>query len=119
MCLIWGYELFSIIFNFQRRYARSLRGTRISVKGNFTRGSRYSVLSALNVQGVVASHTVVGSYDQKQYEFAVTNFILPFVGSCARKEPSSVVIMDNCTIHNSDIVIEAVRRRGGIVLFLP
>ncbi|KXJ05104.1 hypothetical protein AC249_AIPGENE3261, partial [Exaiptasia diaphana] len=43
---------------FQRRYGRSLKGSRIPVKGNFTRGSRYSVLSAISNQGVVASHTI-------------------------------------------------------------
>lgn len=104
---------------FQRHYARGLRGTRTSVKGNFTRGTRYSVLSALSVQGVVASHTIIGAFNQRLFDFAVTNFILPFIGSCARRESCSVVILDNCTIHKSNEVIQAVRRRGGIVIFLP
>lgn len=89
------------------------------MKGNFTRGTRYSVLSALGIQGVVGSHTITGAFNQEQFEFAVTNFILPSIGSCARRESCSVVILDNCAIHNSEDFFQAVRRRGGIVMFLP
>ncbi|XP_028516338.1 uncharacterized protein LOC114575526 [Exaiptasia diaphana] len=92
---------------FQRRYARGLKGSRISTKGNFTRGTRYSVLSAISVEGVIASHTIVGAYDQRQFEFAMTSFVLPHVGSVARREKCSVVIMDNCAIHTSNDVITA------------
>jgi len=96
-----------------------LKGSRISTTGNFTRGTRYSVLSAISVEGIKASHTIIGAYNKEPFEFATTHFILPYVGSVARKEACSVVVMDNCSIHNSNNVIEAVRRKGGIVMFLP
>ena len=89
------------------------------MKGNFTRGTRYSVLSAISTQGVEASHTIVGAYNREQFEFAMEHFIVPCVGSVAQKEPCSVVIMDNCNIHYSEAVFTAVRNRGGIVIFLP
>lgn len=108
-----------MLLTFQRRYARGLKGRRISVKGNFTRGSRYSVLSALSLQGIVGSHTISGAFDQQEFEFAIANFILPYIGSCARRESCSVVILDNCAIHNSEVVFEAIRRKGGIIMFLP
>lgn len=103
----------------KRRYARGLKGSRISTKGNFTGGSRYSVLSAISVEGIKGSHTILGAYDKRQYEFVVTSFILPYVGSAARREKCSVLVMDNCAIHTSIDVITAVRNRGGIVIFLP
>lgn len=67
----------------------------------------------------MTSHTIVGAYDQRQYVFAMTSFVLPHVGSVARREKCSVVIMDNCAIHASVDVITAIRNRGGIVIFLP
>ncbi|KXJ06866.1 hypothetical protein AC249_AIPGENE23909 [Exaiptasia diaphana] len=47
------------------------------------------------------------------------HFILPMIGSAARQEPNSVLVMDNCNIHYSDDMINAVRNKGGIVIFLP
>ncbi|XP_073237791.1 uncharacterized protein [Porites lutea] len=105
---------------FQRRYTRELQGTgRLSVKGNFTRGTRYSVLSAISTQGVIASHVITGAYNRGQFEFSMLNFVQPHIGSVARGEPRSVVVMDNCNIHYSDVVIEAIRLRGAMVIFLP
>lgn len=89
------------------------------MKGNFTRGTRYSVLSAISVEGIKASHAIVGAYNQEHFEFAMNQFILSFVGSAAGRECCSVVVLDNCAIHNSNEFIEAVRRKGGIVIFLP
>ena len=53
-------------------YSRDLCGTgRISVKGNFTRGTRYSVLGAISTQGIKASHVVTGAYNREQFEFVM------------------------------------------------
>ncbi|XP_028408665.1 uncharacterized protein LOC114531222 [Dendronephthya gigantea] len=104
---------------FQRRYGRGLKGRRISVRGNFTRGKRYSVLCAISNLGVKAAHSILGSYDMEQFEFAMEHFVIPYVGSVARNEPCSVVVMDNCSIHNSNKTIETIRKKGGVVFFLP
>lgn len=89
------------------------------MKGNFTRGSRYSVLGAISTQGVVASHVILGAYNQAQFEFAFEHFILPHVGSVARREPCSVIVLDNCNTHYSFAVANAVRNKGRIIIFLP
>lgn len=89
------------------------------MKGNFTRGTRYSVLSAISTWGVIASHVITGAFNREQFEFSMLNFVLPHIGSVARGDPCSVVVMDNCNIHYSDVVIEAIRLRGAIVIFLP
>lgn len=89
------------------------------MKGNFTRGTRYSVLSAISTWGVIVSHVITGAFNREQFEFSMLNFVLPHIGSVARGDPCSVVVMDNCNIHYSDVVIEAIRLRGAIVIFLP
>lgn len=89
------------------------------MKGNFTHGKRYSVLCAISNLGVKAAHSILGSYDMEQFEFAMEHFVIPHVGSVAENEPCSVVVMDNCSIHNSNKIIEAIRQKGGVVVFLP
>ena len=53
----------------QRKYGRSLKNTRVSKRGNFTRGTRYSVLGAVSTQGFQAAHSVVGAFDKHNFEF--------------------------------------------------
>ena len=91
----------------------------MSRKGNFTRGTKYSVLSALSVDGVQASHVIIGAFNRVQYEYAMEHFVVPLIGSLAHKERNSVVVMDNCNIHKSARVLEMIRQQGGIAVFLP
>jgi len=58
---------------------------RVSRKGNFTRGTRYSVLGAIAVDGVKAAHAIEGAYNKQQFEYAMEHFVLPHVGSFANK----------------------------------
>ena len=97
---------------------QNLKGTYLSKKDNFTRSTRYSVLAALSVDGVEAAHTIIGAYKREMFEFVMLQFVVPKVGSYAMKEKCSIVIMDNCGIHYSERVFNAVRRKGGIVMFL-
>ena len=103
----------------QRKYGRSLKNTRVSKRGNFTRGTRYSVLGAVSTQGFQATHSVVGAFDKHNFEFAMEQFVVPHVGSVALGEPCSVVVLDNCHIHYSQAVCEMIRAKGGIRVFLP
>lgn len=91
----------------------------MSRKGNFTRGTRYSVLGAIAVDGVKAAHAIEGAYNKQQFEYAMEHFVLPHVGSFANNERCSVVVMDNCRIHHSQQVFELVRQKGGMTVFLP
>lgn len=89
------------------------------MKGNFTRGTRYSVLAALSSEGIVTSHTIIGAFDGYQFQFAFEHFILPILGSAAMEEPCSIVVLDNCAIHKNLDFIQTVRRKGALVIFLP
>ena len=92
---------------------------RVSRKGNFTRGTRYSVLGAIAVDGVKAAHAIEGAYNKQQFKYAMEHFVLPQVGSFANKERYSVVVMDNCRIHHLEQVFELIRQKGGMTVFLP
>lgn len=73
----------------------------------------------MSVNGVRSAHVIVGAYNQDSFEIAVEKFIEPIVGSLANGDPCSVVVLDNCTIHNSPQFFQMVRAKGGIVIFLP
>ncbi|KAK3753359.1 hypothetical protein QZH41_018861 [Actinostola sp. cb2023] len=76
----------------QRKYARSLEGTRVARRANFTRGTRYSILGAVSIDGVKTAHTVVGAFDRANFEFAIEQFVVPIVGSFANGENCSIVV---------------------------
>lgn len=71
------------------------------------------------MDGVKASHAIVGAYNKAQFEFAMEQFVIPHVGSYAQNERCSVVILDNCAIHYSDRVFQLIREKGGMTIFLP
>ena len=61
---------------------------------------------------------IVGSYNRLQFEFAMEQFILPYVGSYAQNENCSVVVLDNCNSHRSSS-LNLIRQKGGLCVFLP
>lgn len=86
--------------------------------GNFVREDRYSVVAALDINGIVATHTVPTAFNTS-FNFFMEYFVCPHIGRFALSEPRSVVILDNCRIHDSNETINLVRKMGGIILFLP
>ena len=61
-----------------RRYGRSARGTRASIKAKFVRGERWSILPALTVDGYAALRIVPGSVDADEfYNFIVADVVRP------------------------------------------
>ena len=89
------------------------------VVGNYVREERYSVVAAMDINGIVATHTVPNAFNTEDFNFALQHFISPSIGRFALGKPCSVVVMDNCRIHDSDETINIVRQKGGIVVFLP
>ena len=63
------------------------------VVGDFIREERYSVVAAMDINGIVAFHTVPNAFNTKDFNFALENFIAPSIGRFALGEPRSVVVM--------------------------
>lgn len=87
--------------------------------GDFVREDRYSVVAALDITGIVATHTVPTAFNTNSFNFFMEYFVCPHIGRFALNEPRSVVVLDKCRIHHSNETINLVRNRGGIVVFLP
>ena len=85
------------------------------VVGNFVRQERYSTVTALSIQEILANHTVPESFDTASFIFAIKYFILPFVGRFAMNEPRSVIVLDNARIHDADEFIEMCRQSTSVL----
>jgi DDE superfamily endonuclease len=109
-----------------RGKAWAFRGQRAVRKAFFVRGKRcvlqmhilffpililchrYSVLPALSLDGILSVNIVQGSFNQTTFaEFieGLLDTMNPFPG------PKSVIVMDNCTIHHTDLVLDMIRNR--------
>ncbi|EIN07356.1 hypothetical protein PUNSTDRAFT_38584, partial [Punctularia strigosozonata HHB-11173 SS5] len=63
------------------------------------------ILPALSLDGIVYTHIVEGSYDAERFAQFISNLLdhmNPYPGV------NSVVVMDNCRIHKSDLVLEMI-----------
>lgn len=112
-----------------RGYGRAARGQRVRRKTVFIRGKRYiqcakfsqvqltvlsygiirySVLPAISLNGILDVKIIEGSFDSDSFARFIDGLLYhmnPFPG------PSSVIVMDNCHIHKSDLVREIVEAR--------
>ena len=114
-----------------RGSAWALRGMRACRKTCFVRGrrcvchllclvnsftcSRYSILPALSLQGMIYCLIVEGSFDSALFmEFirGLLDQMQPFPA------PNSVIVMDNCRIHKSPEIIELIESRYVLTLLI-
>ena len=108
-----------------RKYGCAVRGQRATKKTVFVRGKRFysswlldhnpylhrhrfSVLPAISLDGILTVKIVEGSYDSDSFARFINGLLYhmnPFPG------PNSVIVMDNCRIHKSDLVREIIEGR--------
>lgn len=92
---------------------------------------RYTLIAASNFKGFEkeACHIVErehdrndrdpdrGTVDTERFEEYTEEKLVPKLGNYSRREPNSVVLMDNAIIHVSEIVLNAIARAGAILIF--
>ena len=102
-----------------RRFGYALRGKSPIQHRLLHRGSRISVIAAIASTGMVAFDMVLGSVNGEVFfDYVRTSLIpqmLPFDG----QNPRSIVVLDNCSIHHMQQVIDLFDAAGILVLFLP
>ena len=79
------------------------------------RGTRYSAIPVMSIQGIHDVQIVEGSVNGDKFESFITDTLNPFNGS----NSLSVVIMDNCSIHHVDRVINLIEAAQVKLIFLP
>lgn len=96
-----------------RLFARSPKGQRAYGTRPHKRGKNVSILGAISLGGVVTQVSLVGTIAALTFEAFLLQRLVPklWVGAC--------VVMDNCSIHKSEIITTWIEQAGARVIYLP
>jgi len=97
----------------ERLSARALRGKRAQGKKPQKRGKNVALISALSVQGVVASSQLYGTVDGATFEAFIARELVPNLWK------NACVVMDNAKFHQGEMVRELIEQAGATLTYLP
>ncbi|KIK76629.1 hypothetical protein PAXRUDRAFT_169326, partial [Paxillus rubicundulus Ve08.2h10] len=80
----------------------SMKGVRCCVNRCFIRGTRFSILPAITLNGIVAYNIIEGPVDSQCFVRFLEEHVMPLTNPYPG--PRSVIIMDNCHIHKTEEV---------------
>ena len=60
-----------------------------------------------------------GSVNAEVFADFIRGSLVPQMRSFDRKSPTSVAVMDNCSIHHTELVMDLLKEAGIVVIFLP
>src|SRR6202521_1722292 len=96
-----------------RRYARSLRGTRIGDHTPCSHWQTHTVVAALRPTELTATAVFDGPIDNATFRAYVEQVLVPTL------HPGDVVVLDNLAAHKQPEVRVAIEQVGAILRFLP
>lgn len=102
-----------------RKYGYSLRGRPPICHKLLIRGEHVSLIAFMSVAGVLDCTMVRGSVNGDVFYDFVEKCLLPHLMPFDGHNPNSVVILDNCTIHHMDDVVQMIHDVGCLIHFLP
>ena len=106
--------------NCTRKYGYSLRGITPRDHRLLVRGIRYSAIPVMSMEGIHDVAILAGTVNGDRFEQFVSNTLLPHLNPFNGSNPLSIVIMDNCTIHHVDRVINLIEITAQAkIIFLP
>ena len=88
----------AMLTSMARRYGRSPRGQRASAKVPFGNWKRLSVLSALGIEGFLATMSVEAATDGAVFAAYLEQVLLPVL---RERKPDAVLVMDNLRPHKT------------------
>ena len=83
------------------------------------RGERISAIAAMTVNGILDLQIVRGSVNGEILIDFIHRVLLPYLMPFNGENPNSVVLLDNCSVHHVEGVVEPMQEMGTIVHFLP
>ena len=99
--------------NFHRRFARAPRGQRGQHIHQYVRNKKYTVLSCIGWNGVVAFRVILNSAKSADFDSFIIESVLPNIPE------NSAIILDNATIHKASGLEATVQIFGSELIFLP
>jgi transposase len=96
-----------------RRYARSLRGTRVSDHTPCSHWQTHTIVAALRPTELTATAVFDGPIDTRTFRAYVEQVLVPTL------RPGDVVVLDNLGAHKDPAVQAAIEAVGARLRFLP
>jgi transposase len=96
-----------------RRYARSLRGTRVSDHTPCSHWQTHTVVAALRPTGLTAPAVFDGPMDAVTFRAYIEQVLVPTL------RPGDVVVLDNLASHKQPEIHTAITQAGAQLRFLP
>lgn len=106
----------AVLSTMARRYGRSPRGQRAYAKVPFGNWKRLSVLSALSIEGFLATMSIEAATDGAIFAAYLEQVLLPVL---RQRKPDAVLVMDNLSAHKTTEVQTALDRSGFPWRYLP
>ena len=105
--------------NTLRKYGYSLWGKTPNSHELLVRGERVSaIIACMSCTGLLDVETVRGTANGDAFYDFVQTHLLPHLMSFDGRNPHSVVVMDNCSIHHVQEVVTSIQDVGALVHFL-
>ena len=105
-------------WNSVRRYAYSLRGRPMVCQKLLVGGMKLSAIAFMSIHDVLDCMTVTGSVDGEVFHNFVQAGLLPHLMPLDGRNPHSVVVTDNCSVHHMEGTVGMIQEVGALVLFL-
>lgn len=102
-----------------RKYGYAIRGQTPVSKTFLVRGNRISVIAAICSEGLLAVEYYTGSVNGDVFYDYVAGTLIPQMNTFDGFSDKSIVIMDNCSIHHVQRVLQLFQSVGILVIFLP
>ncbi len=106
----------AVLTTMARRYGRSPRGQRAYAKVPFGNWKRLSVLSALGIEGFLATMSIKAATDGATFAAYLEQVLLPVL---RQRKPDAVLVMDNLRPHKTPEVQAVLDRSGFPYRYLP
>ena len=105
--------------NALRKFGYSVRGKPATCVRLLSKGKRYSAIGIMSTSALLDCYVVEDSVNGDVFYDFVQKSLLPLLLPFNGVNPNSIVIMDNCSIHCLDDIIQLIYSVGALVLFLP
>lgn len=83
------------------------------------RGEHISSIAAISVDGIIALESHKDSVSAEVFADFIRGNLVPQMWAFDGESPISVVVMDNCSIHHTELVLDLLKEAGIVVIFLP
>ena len=102
-----------------RRFGYALKGHVPQCNQVFKRGTRVSAIAAISTSGLIGYDLHTGSVRGEEFIDFVRSTLIPNMNPFDGESDNSILIMDNCSIHYVDEILEILQTAGILVVFIP